>query len=293
MIAFVLSGGHNQGALQVGALQALVEQGLRPDLVVGSSVGALNAVHIAHAPNLAGVEALARVWRNVRRERVYPGGLLSVLWRVVRGQAGLFPHEPYARFLLDSGPPQKRYFYQITAARLYIVASDMKRGLPYVFGEDRGEDMLTAVLASTAIPPIWAPVNHNGRLLNDGGITANLPLRIAWERGARTIYALHIAGESPQPAGRPGLLGPARWALSQLVEQQVQAELAWARQQPGLRVHYLRLPPLAGLPFYDFSQSARLIAAGYERARDYLREGDSHLAPAPLPQTPLVPQYSA
>ncbi|MFQ5610848.1 MAG: patatin-like phospholipase family protein [Anaerolineae bacterium] len=299
MIAFVLSGGSNQGALQVGALRALVECGIRPEIVVGSSVGSLNAVQIANAPNLAGVEALEDIWRTVHRRRVYPNGLLSVLWRVLRREKSLFPQEPYARFLLDCAPSGKRYFRQVFGAQLYIVATDMMSGRPYVFGQDRGEDMLTAVLASTAIPPVWAPVSYANRLFADGGIAANLPLRIAWEQGARTIYALHISGEPPRPAGLKGVFGPARWALSQLVEQQTQAELAWARGQPGLTVHYLRLTALANLPFYDFSQGLRLMAAGYEMAQTYLfrrelaRQGRVFRQKTnPLPPLQLEPRLS-
>jgi NTE family protein len=73
--AFVLGGGGSLGAVQVGMLRALLEAGVRPDMIVGSSIGALNGAFLAGHPDLFGVEALADVWMSVHRRDVFPFSL--------------------------------------------------------------------------------------------------------------------------------------------------------------------------------------------------------------------------
>jgi len=70
--ALVLAGGGSLGSVQVGMLRALAARGVRPDLIVGSSVGALNAAHYAGMPTADGVEKLAGIWRSLRRQDVFP-----------------------------------------------------------------------------------------------------------------------------------------------------------------------------------------------------------------------------
>src|SRR3954464_9667404 len=71
--AFVLSGGGSLGAVQVGMLQALAERRITPDLLVGTSAGALNAVFVAaHGTSPAALELLARTWTALRRDDIFP-----------------------------------------------------------------------------------------------------------------------------------------------------------------------------------------------------------------------------
>ena len=89
MIAFVLSGGGNRGALQGGALKALLERGIFPDLIVATSVGALNGVTLAADPTVAGVRRLAASWPLIRRADIFPGNALTVSWRLLSGRGSL------------------------------------------------------------------------------------------------------------------------------------------------------------------------------------------------------------
>ena len=83
--AFVLSGGGSLGSIQAGMLLALAEQNIEPDLLVGTSVGAVNAAWLAGHPGLAGAHKLSELWRSVRRSDIFPArpmlGLLGFAGR--------------------------------------------------------------------------------------------------------------------------------------------------------------------------------------------------------------------
>ncbi len=99
MIGFVLSGGANRGALQVGALQSLVAHGIKANLVAGTSAGALNGVYYACDPTPAGLEQLAQKWLNTRKNDVFPGNKLTMAWRVLTGQDSLVSGDNFRRTL--------------------------------------------------------------------------------------------------------------------------------------------------------------------------------------------------
>lgn len=99
MVAFVLSGGGNRGALQVGALQALFECGIVPDILVGTSADAVNAAYIATKPTLEGTQELAEIWQRLTKEDVCPGNRLTILWRIIARRDSLFPNANFLRFI--------------------------------------------------------------------------------------------------------------------------------------------------------------------------------------------------
>ena len=88
--AFVLSGGGNQGVAQVGMLRAVLERGIIPDVVVGTSAGALNGAAVAYSPNLTGVAQLDAVWTALTATDVFPGCKFQRAWNVVRRETYLF-----------------------------------------------------------------------------------------------------------------------------------------------------------------------------------------------------------
>src|SRR5215469_10620427 len=122
--AFVLAGGGSFGAIQVGMLQALVDHGIAPDFVVGSSVGALNGAYYAGDPTLKGVLQLERIWRDLKRQDVFPvtwRTLLGFLWR----RDFLVPHDGIRKLLDDHLP-----FRNLQEAQLpiHIVTTDIVSG---------------------------------------------------------------------------------------------------------------------------------------------------------------------
>ena len=167
---FVLSGGGNLAVSQVGMLRALLERGIYPDVVVGISAGALNGAVIATDPTLAGVEHLADVWCSLRTGEVFPGGKLSRAWNVLSRDDHLF-RTTGSRW--SSTGPHPAPTFDETAVPLRVVATDLMTGEEVVFAAG---PIAPALLASTALPGLFPPIEHDGRPLIDGAVTNTVPL---------------------------------------------------------------------------------------------------------------------
>ena len=184
-VAFVLSGGASLGAVQVGMLHALYERSIAPDLIVGTSAGAINGAFIASRPQtVATADALATVWTGVRRGQTFPInpftgmlGLLGARTHLV-GDSGL--RRLIAAHLECDAIEQ-------TKIALHVVAVDALSGEEVRLS--RGP-LLDAVLASSAIPGVLPPVAWDQRTLIDGGVANNTPLSHAVALGAQRIYVL-------------------------------------------------------------------------------------------------------
>ncbi|WP_448595344.1 patatin-like phospholipase family protein [Thermoflexus hugenholtzii] len=273
MLAFVLSGGGNLGALQVGAMRAVLQRGYAPGLLVGTSAGALNAAYLAAYPDDEGLSSLERCWQEAARARLYPGGPLQALWRWIRGKESLFPNTSLYRFIKDHMPPGISKFRDLRGPRLFITAARLPDGALRLFGESPEDSLLDALMSSTAMPPYFPPWRcADGSLCIDGGVVAVLPVEIAVARGAKEVYAFHIL---PYPSSSPvrrkiSLLDLSGLALSPMLQCQVETQMLRAVKQFGKRVHRIPLFPPRELPFWDFSHAAELIEAGYQQAMLYL-----------------------
>jgi NTE family protein len=279
MIAFVLSGGGSQGALQVGALQALIEQGIQPDLIVGTSVGAVNSVSLAYNSSPDGLANLAQLWGKITTEDVYPGNYATALWRLARGAEGLYPSENLKGFLTDNAPGPIATFGDLATVPLYIVATKIPDGSIHIFGEDPQDNPLDAVMASTALPPFHSPYQVDDQFYVDGSISANLPLQIAVKKGAKTIYAFYICNDLAENTFGHGTLSVMRWSVLKLLTGQVEAEVEWVRRQRDITLHLIHLKPQSMIMSTDFSRADELISEGYRSATTYL-------AGLPAPATP-------
>jgi len=182
--AYVLSGGGNLGAIQVGMLRALFAAGVRPDLVVGTSVGALNGGWLAARGRDTDPVGLADVWRRLRRIDVFPtsvfGGMRGMLGHVDhlvsdRGLRTLIRRELGIERLEQARVP------------LYVVATDIRTGSDHLIGEG---DAVDAICASAAIPGVFPSVSIGSRLLVDGGVVNNCPISHAVSLGATTVWVL-------------------------------------------------------------------------------------------------------
>ena len=242
---FVLSGGGNLGALQVGMMYALVESGLRPGMIVGTSVGAINGAFLASRPDLPGIVEIAQLWSSLRRKDILgvaPRALVGGLRRTPRH---LFDPSSIRR-ILESFLGFRRL--EDSPIPLVVVATDLVSGEPVVLGSG---DATCALLASSAIPGIFPPVEIGGRLVVDGAAAADIPLRQALSLGARDLYVLPTA--------------PAQVAA--WVEQPVDREAS--DPSDGLTVRVVP-PPAIHVPLANLGLSSNLLRLGYEQAKTWL-----------------------
>jgi NTE family protein len=260
MIAFVLQGGGSLSAPQVGALRALTEAGIRADLVVGSSAGALNAVVYATDPSPVGVSRLESLWLRLRRRHVATTSP-RLLARALRGRSdGLFDAAPLRRLLERNLVAHRLEDTRIPA---HVVASDLDTGEPVVMSDG---DTASALLASAAFPGIYAPVSRDGRRLVDGGVVADVPLLQAEALGATTCYVLPAAVSADGDRPLRGPLAMAYRALGQLLDSTARRDSLAARGE----VHMLPAASSAASNPLDFGATQRLIEDGYRLARRWL-----------------------
>jgi NTE family protein len=276
VIAFVLSGGGNRGALQAGALKALLERGIFPDLIVGTSVGALNGVTLAADSSVAGARRLAASWPHIRRDDIFPGNPLTVGWRVLRGQGSLHGQQNLARFIGRQVPQNIRRFKDLKVPCV-VTATSLNTGRLRLFGDDPSERLLDALLASTAIPPFYPPYRYQDELLVDGALVASLPISQAIMRGARTIYTLEIVDELSAGAS-VGMLGTLASSLNAMLIRQHEQErqITALGRRHGVVIHDIRLTSGRNLAYNDFSRGVALVEAGERATLAYL---DAHPAP--------------
>jgi len=244
--AFVFAGGGSFGAIQVGMMHSLAAHGIAADMVVGSSVGALNGAYYAGNPTLEGVLQLETIWRGLRRRDVFPVTWRTLLGFIRRGDF-LIPHDGIQKLLDDHLP-----FRNLQEARLplHIVTTDIVSGDSVVLSE--GSAAL-AIIASTAIPGAFAPVPYKEFYLADGAISSNTPVRIAVAKGARRLIILPTGYACATHAPPVGAVANALHALTLLIARQLVSEL----EGLGPEIEYFVVPPLCplvGSP-YDFSRT--------------------------------------
>ena len=279
MIAFVMSGAGARGPLQVGAMGALLEADIRPDFIVATSAGAINAVLVAASgyshPALADIR---KQWQQASASVIYPGGILGAIGRLVRRQDSLFSSDGMRKLVNNGLPPGVTTFGQLRLP-LYVTAVDIISGRLFLFGEDGRAPLVEAVLASSSIPGIHPPVAYHGLQLVDGGVLANVAASVAMNKGATQIYALNAS--QPHDSSRPakGVVEVLTQTLSTLLGQNLLEDLARAEADTQVDLHHILLRPSQPLASNDFSQTDSLIQAGYETVQAYLA--------APRPRTVL------
>ncbi len=282
MLSFVLSGGANFGALQAGALQVLLQQGWRPEMAVGTSAGALNAIFLASDPTVEGMERLAQRWREAGSIRIGLPTLLNGVRRWLTHQPGLIPSSALAEFLDVVFPAGVETFGALRALhgmRAYAVAVAMESGEPVAFGDRDQDRLIDGAMASTAVPPFFAPWRVDGVRYLDGGVRYKLPLQVALERGATRIIALDVANTMGSLAQAQDLAGITGYAMTLMVEQQTALEIEAARQR-GVGLYVLRLVPPEDVRLWDYTQAERLVAEGRRQALEALGARPIRLRPS-------------
>jgi NTE family protein len=245
-------------------LRELLARGVTPDLVVGSSVGAINGAYLAGSPTPQGVARLEALWRGLRRRDVFPVGLRSLAGLL--GRRNFMVDSCGLRRLLEKNLPYQAL--ESAALPLHVVATDLLGGA--VVRLSAGP-VVDAVLASCAIPAAFPPVRIGERYLMDGAVASNTPIRAAIELGASRLVVLPTgyacALESP-PRGAIGLM---LHAITLLTARQLVSDL----ERYCGQVEIVTVPPLCPLSVspYDFSRGAELIARAADQTRRWLDKG--------------------
>ena len=272
-VAFVFSGGGPLGALQVGAVKALIEHGIKPDLVAGTSVGALNATFTAFDPSIEGALRLEGIWRALNDGEVFPGGRFKASWArmLVRGDK-VFENSGIRRMIENRLGEDARF--EDAQLPLCVVATDLETGNEELFTSGR---VLEPLLASTAMPGIFPPVTIKGRRFTDGGVSNNVPIAPAIAMGATTLYVMNSTSHSHQrrPLARPMdyLLHAFTLARSQRlnIEHSLLGEKAKVIMLPSAPLKFF-------VSFGSMEHTSTLIELSYLHIKRFLEGG---LAPEP------------
>ena len=261
---FVLGGGGNLGAVQVGMLRALLERGIAPDAVVGCSVGAINGAGLAADPTPAGVDRLEDIWRNLRGDAILPAGRLSGLWLLTRKYRSLEPNDGLRR-LIEQLPHRT---FEDLAVPLHVVATSLRTGGERWFSTG---PFAEPILASAALPAVFPPVTVDGEVLIDGAVVNNVPISRALELGATRVVVLHV-GNFERPRREP------KRPLDALLQSFSIARNFRFRNEadhPPEGVEVIVLPGVdpGNIKQNDFGKSAQLIARAYRSTAAHL-DGD-------------------
>ncbi|HEY7876165.1 MAG TPA: patatin-like phospholipase family protein [Actinomycetota bacterium] len=264
-VAFAFSGGGPLGAMQVGALKALLEFDVKPDMVVGTSVGALNATWTAFDPSPEGVKNLESLWRGLTDSDLFPGGRFRASWArfLVRGNR-VFDNSGIRKLVETRLGADVRF--EDAQIPLGMVATELEGGAEELFTSGR---LMEPLLASTAMPGVFPPVDVGGKLYIDGGVVNNVPIAPAATMGARTIYVLNSTSHQHQ---RRPLLRPIDYmlhAFSLARSQRYVIEQAFITE----KVRLVLLP--SGhvdmyVPFASMAYTDKLIGIGYEATCEFL-----------------------
>lgn len=246
-------------------LRALDEAGIRPDVIVGTSVGALNGVLLAAAPSEA-VERLTSLWRSDVVRTAFAGSWMQRISTLARTGTHLHPLGPLRRLLAGMLPVST---IEELAVPFQCVAASVEQASAHWFTEG---PLVEAVLASCAVPGLLPPVSIGGEHFFDGGLVHSIPVGRAVHLGARRIYVLHV-GRIERP-----LTAPRRpWEVG-MVAFEIARRHRFAEEMASLpssvEVHVLPAGSpevVSPLRYRDLSQISRYIERAYEASSRYLK----------------------
>lgn len=248
-LAFVLSGGGAYGAVQIGMLRALAARGIQPDLIVGTSIGAVHGAALS-AGGIKTLDEMAGRWLEATRASVF-GPAASVGWSLLR-RGSLFSPNRLEALLTEQLPPSFVELQRPFAA----VVTDLVTGESQLISSGR---LVPAVIASCSIPGVFPSVELGGRLYIDGGISANVPIRQAIAFGAQSVLVLDA---TPQLPDRPSTRLPRRLlhATSLLIRNQRAHVVDDLRDRHRIVALPLITPP--DVFSLDFRRTAELLEMG-------------------------------
>lgn len=279
---FVLSGGASRGAVQIGMLEALLDAGVVPHALVGTSVGALNATFVGWRPDRARVRELRAKWLALRTRDIFPGGTLTRVHHLARQRPYLFSHHALLRLIRDWQPVER---LEDLPVPVRVVTTPLD-GAGAVY--HRHGDLAQLLLASAAVPAVFAPIplpdGAGGTTLHvDGGVADNVPVAGAADLAPTRVFVLDASLATPRPPRSRTPVDVLVASLGVAMRAGRAADLG-----AGVEVHRIRTPD-RGVRMTDFTQTVGHMADGRVAAERLLDE--LHDAPPPAP--PSVPERRA
>jgi NTE family protein len=248
-IALVLGGGAARGFAHVGVIRALEQEKIPIDMIVGTSVGSLIGAIYANEMNSFELE-----WTAFSLEK---DDLLDyTIFSAITGM-GLVKGDRLENFVRTKVPTANIENLKLPFS---AVATDLNRGTRVVL--DRGP-VAKAVRASSAIPGVFNPVEYQGRLLVDGGVTDNIPIAVAREKGADIVIAVDISENVTN------------FNITNIVDVMLQSVTIITSENTKYKkkdADVLITPAVGSVAMLDFTQKKRCMQAGIEAAQKAVPE---------------------
>ncbi len=269
--AFVLSGGGNQGVAQVGMLRALVERGILPDVIIGTSAGALNGAALSDDPTLEGLDHLQEVWASLTAAEIFPGGRMSRIWSIASRQNHLFSNTGLEHVIERASRTETFEELQIP---LRVIACDLYSGEEVVLAHG---DLKTALLASSALPGVYPPIVHAGHTLIDGGVVNAVPLWHALSGPVDRVFVLNVSAAGVGARTANSQLDVVMSAFAIARHQRYKLELQHTDRHDA---EVIVLPrPTDPREQYDFAGGEKLIQTAHDMVSDFLDHPDRNERP--------------
>jgi NTE family protein len=269
--AFVLGGGGRWGAVEVGMLRALDESGIAPELVLGTSIGAFNGSVIADKPGTEGVEKLSGLWIEIAESDVLLGRRFDRLKNAATLKPALHDTSEMRRLLEHVHAVDRRI--EELAIPFQCVAASIERAAEHWFTSG---PLIEALLASSAVPALFPPVEIDGEHFYDGGLVNSVPLARAIDLGATRIFVLQVGRIESQ------LRPPQRLYEAALISFEIARRHRFTSSveslPPGIELHLLpsgnpvEFDDTRQLKWRDVSSTHELIDGAYTASTEYLRQ---------------------
>jgi NTE family protein len=267
--AFVLGGGGLLGAAEAGMARALLEAGVIPDLVCGTSIGAINGAMLAADPTPQGARRLSALWDALAKEGVLDGSVIRRVAEVVRRRTSLHGNGALRRMLRERLPAQT---FEELSVPFECVAASIEQARECWFTKG---DLIEPVLASCALPGVFPPVQIDDEHFFDGGLVNSIPLDRAVKQGADTVWVMHV-GRLEEDLAAPRFLWEVGFVAFEISRRhRFHSDLD--RVGPGVTVHVLPtgLPQRSAatwsnLRYRDTGRIARRADLAYDATRKYL-----------------------
>lgn len=270
MRTFVLSGGGNRGPLEVGALRVLLEHGIQPEMIVGSSAGALNGAMLAFHPTVEWTHQMEQLWIRAGERKLISASPLRSLWQFVRGASYISDNAALKEWIVKRALPAGRQTFGDLTVKLYVTIGHLRTHTLYVYGDDPTASVADAVVTSAAVPGFFPPTLRKGEVFVDGGAVSNLPVALAIARGATDIWAVDLAFSHDHPRSFDRLLNIVDASVKPVLYGEALRELDQAVKTPGITLHHIPVYDFPDVALGDFSKVKEMVEAGARVMRAYL-----------------------